>query len=63
MLCGHGMGYLTATLRLHPASHTVVRRVLLSLANYTDMARVQIVGARHAVPGFQGHAISRASVG
>ena len=27
--------------------------------NYTDMARVQIVGARHAVPGFQGHAISQ----
>ena len=35
---------------------------LLSLANYGDMTHVQIVGARHAVPVFQGHCILRASI-
>ena len=34
---------------------------LLSLANYGDMARVQTVGAQHAVPVFQSHCILRAS--
>ena len=38
------------------------RQCLLSLPNHADMACFQIVGARHAVPGFQGHSISRASV-
>ena len=35
---------------------------LLSLANCRDMTHVQIVGARHAVPVFQGHCILRASI-
>ena len=43
-------------------SGAVTSGVLLSFANYGDMTHVQIVGARHAVPVFQGHCILRASI-
>ena len=39
-----------------------IQRNLLSLANYGDMARVQTVGAQHAVPAAQSHRILRASI-
>ncbi len=34
----------------------------MSLANYSERARVHTVGARHAVPAFQSHCILRASI-
>ena len=43
-------------------SRRVTSGVLLSLANYTDLVHFQVVGARHAVPGFQRQGTSRASV-
>ena len=39
------------------------RRGLLSLADYGDTARVQTVGARHAVPVIQGRCILRDPIG
>ena len=37
-------------------------RLLVSLANYSERARVHTVGARHAVPAFQRHCTLRASI-